>query len=145
MTQFCLLWDTSQPDAVRRWDTSEEELEGIVALFLERKESKEEVMPSLKGVPYFSVLSIQLVSHHCRATMSALVNWVWRTHTCPWLFFLFDSPDFFRIRYDTELTWRMPLLFTNLQYSYSRLKEQSSPWVFRERNVLERNAYKSSV
>lgn len=36
-----------------------------------KEESKDEVMPSLQGVPYFSVLSIQLVSHNCRATMSA--------------------------------------------------------------------------
>lgn len=37
MTQYCLLWATSEPDAVRRWDTSEEELGGIQLLKEKKK------------------------------------------------------------------------------------------------------------
>lgn len=53
--------------------------------------------------------------------------WGWLTLTCP-LFHLCDSLNFFRIRYyDTELLWRMLLLFMNLHYSHWKLKEKSAP------------------
>lgn len=128
MTQLCLLWATSEPDAVRWWDTSEGELEGIAAFLktIKKKRSqRKSVMLPLQGVPYFYVLSTQLVSFN-RGTLAS-ASPCHMVVTDPYLSFasLLNSVNFFRIRYhDANLIWRMP-------YSYWRLKENSTLWIFR--------------
>lgn len=129
MTQYCLLWATSEPDAVRWWDTSEEELEGIAALKKKRGRSQRKNMWCFPCRVCLIFLFYPSSWYLSMTGTSASASPCHTEGDWPILALCFPSyfnfMNFFRIRnYDAKLTWRMP-------YSYWRLKENSIPWIFR--------------